>query len=443
MDIVAVVWVASLIAGTICFGAGLLALLSNPKSRAALIFLFAMWGTFVALITGAMFPLIDPAEVELSATVGLTYVFSGLLAETFLWQLTLTFPVERRISVFPLNRLGAVMVAGVVAVCVLGSMVEVEAGGETNELSAFGARLLVLYPAAMIVIAMVIIVASQRQANEVQRRSGIIYLAGLWIFALGGVPYMMEMSGGGVMMIGDVSLSALAVVLGIGVSGLVFASSIAMGRMVMMEPTPEVTASSSKSSFNLLHRRVYLVEEEKPQLSFEIFSDVLRGRCFDCENDESFPCESLDCASCSLPCPCRDCSKYRSRSQGLIITRQFPNEVRTAFYLQTTPIIWLSTVAGKDNIDPAKLSLLTDMLANFMERSQNGVVLVDGLEYLVTSTDFPRVLKAVDRWTEVAMTSSTRLILSIDPRAFDARELALLEKNKEVVTMDRTHTIVA
>jgi len=84
-------------------------------------------------------------------------------------------------------------------------------------------------------------------------------------------------------------------------------------------------------------------------------------------------------------------------------------------------------------MDPAKMSLLTDYLINFMEKSHNGVVLVDGIEYLVTSNDFPKVAKSLDRWAETAMTSDCRLVITVDPRAFSDRELALLEKNKEVV----------
>jgi hypothetical protein len=42
-------------------------------------------------------------------------------------------------------------------------------------------------------------------------------------------------------------------------------------------------------------------------------------------------------------------------------------------------------------------------------------------------------LKAIDRWTETAMSRHTRLVITIDPRAFSEKELALLEKNKEVV----------
>lgn len=200
---------------------------------------------------------------------------------------------------------------------------------------------------------------------------------------------------------------------------------------------PEKMATSTKSKYKLVHRHVYLVEEPKPTFAFKVFTDILKNRCYDCENDDSFPCESLDCTVCKLPCPCpSECKKRKSRPQGLIVSRQFPKEIRATHYLQTTPILWLTTVSGKDNMDPAKLNTLTDYVVSFLERAHNGVVLVDGLEYLVTSNDFQKVLKAVDRWTESTMTSNSRLIISADPRAFETKEMALLERNREVVRPD-------
>ncbi len=411
----------------------MLGLLSNPKSRAARLFLFAMWGVFIALITGSMYTLVDPAREDLMKTIGMTFIFSSLLAETFLWQLTILFPVERKIEFNPPNRFGLLVAAGVVAAVILAALVDIGISTEGVAISSYGVNLLVLYPAVMILMAMVLIVASRAHSSNIQRRSGFIYLMGLWVFALSGIPYMFEATGSVAWMAGGMSLVALSVVVGIAISGLIFSVAIARGQMVMMTPTVEVAVSSTKASYGLLHRRVYLVEEEKPELSLDIFVDILKGRCFDCEDDESFPCESIDCSQCVLPCPCRECSKYASRAQGLIITRQYPGDIRSQFYIQTTPIIWLSTVAGEDNLDPAKLSLLTDMIVNFMERSQNGVILVDGIEYLMTSNEFSRVLMVIDRWSEIAMTSSSRLIISLDPRAFESRELALLESNKEII----------
>ena len=438
---VAVLWIASLIAGSVCLGAGFLALMSNPKSNAAMLFLLAMWSAFIALITGAMYPLVEPAQAETAQTVGRTFVFSILLCETFLWQLAIVFPLERRVEFRPPNVYGWFMLAGILTAVALGSLVNIEVD-ERVSLSSFGVNLMVLYPAAMMLIAMIFIVGSRSQLSMTQQRSGFIYLAGLWVFAVSAVPYLFG-DDGARLSTGELSASSVSIITGIAVAGLIFAISIARGQMVLREPKIETTLSSSKASYELLHRRVYLVEEEKPDISFEMFVDILRGRCFDCEDDESFPCESLDCGSCGLPCPCRQCSKYTSRTQGLIVTRRYPNDLRASFYLQTTPIIWLSTVPGEDNLDPAKLSLLTDMLVGFMERSDNGIVLVDGFEYLVTSNDFARVLSAVERWTETAMACSTKLIIAVDPRAFDDKDMAVLEKNKEVVTRDGIHAWIS
>lgn len=203
----------------------------------------------------------------------------------------------------------------------------------------------------------------------------------------------------------------------------------------MVKPVQEALSVCSKSIYKLLSGRIYVVEEEKPRFAFELFGEILKRRCFDCMNDESFSCESLDCRLCSLPCPCRECKQHKSRTQGLVITRKHPMEVRIDYMIQTTPIIWLTSIPGKDNIDPSKLSLLTDMIVNFIEKSQNGVVIVDGLEYLVTANDFSRVIRAIDRWSEVVMANNSRLVISANPKAFDQKELALLERNREVVKL--------
>lgn len=204
----------------------------------------------------------------------------------------------------------------------------------------------------------------------------------------------------------------------------------------LVSPMPEASLRGAKSSYRLLTGRVYVVEENRPDFSFKLFSEILRNRCHDCANDESFSCESLDCSACSLPCPCKECDLYESRTQGLVITRRHPSEIRLDYLIQTTPVIWLSSIPGRDNMDPAKLSLLTDMIVNFLEKSDNGVVLIEGIEYLVTANDFQRVLRVIDRWNEVVMSKSSRLVMSLDPRAFDVREMALIERNREVVRPD-------
>ncbi|OGS41690.1 MAG: hypothetical protein A3K67_04915 [Euryarchaeota archaeon RBG_16_62_10] len=424
-----------------CFGAGMLAWMNAPKSSAATIFIIAMWAAFVAVFSAPLFQRVDQGTPELGETMVKMFAISAMMAQTLLWQLTIVFPIERRMSFRPLNAVGAVVVAGIVVSIALGSTATGDYGNpEFAALSPDTARLLITNVILMIVLATVIIMANRQNMDGSQWRSAKIYLTGLWLFVGSGLYYAVNFASGTTYGAAHARLESITLIAGILGSGIVFAASIAKGLMEFAPPRTEKLLSSSKAKYKLLHRRIYLVHEAKPDFSTKMFTDILKSRCFDCENDESFPCESLDCSTCSLPCPCRACKKYSSRAQGLIITRQYPKEVRARYFIQTTPITWLSTVAGKDNMDPAKLSLLTDFLVNFMERSQNGVVLVDGLEYLVTSNDFHRVLRAVDRWTETAMASNSRLIMSVDPKAFDSRELALLERNREVVRPDAAET---
>ena len=222
---------------------------------------------------------------------------------------------------------------------------------------------------------------------------------------------------------------------------IVIASLFMMRRIGFVNPVAEPLSKGTKSKYNLLEGRIYLVEEMQPHFSFALFSEILHSRCHDCANDESFACESIVCSKCTLPCPCKGCNLYDGRTRGLVVTRRHPNEVRIEYLIQTTPVIWLSSLPGKDNMDPSKLGLLTDLIIDFLEKSENGVVLVEGLEYLVTANDFQKVLRAIDRWSEVVMSKSSRLVMSIDPRAFDSKEVALLERNREIVKPEDKSTV--
>lgn len=427
-------WLVFVGAGALCFAAGMLGWMKNPRSSAATVFMVAMIFIFVSTVTAPLIPLISTDQSGTTNVLAKASAVSILMADMLLWLLCIVFPIERKVSFRPVNIAGALFVAAPIVALVLGLMVEADASNPDRVwLDANSMKILLVSTASAMILTMVLVLSTRKTANDAQWRSGSVFLAGMWIYGIGEIGFAAGSMGDSMLSDSAAGIAKLSLALGIAASGLIFAYSIARGQMTMMAPVAEAMASSEKASFRLEARHVYIVEEEKPDLSFEIFTDILKGRCFDCENDDSFQCESLECASCKLPCPCRECTKYKTRPQGIIVTRQFPNDVRTEHFIQTTPIVWLSTVAGKDNMDPAKLSLLTDYLVNFMERSHNSVVLVDGIEYLVTSNDFQKVLRSVDRWNETAMTSNSRLILSLDPRVFESKELALLEKNKEIV----------
>ncbi len=113
----------------------------------------------------------------------------------------------------------------------------------------------------------------------------------------------------------------------------------------------------------------------------------------------------------------------------LYVTRQHPNHVLRAHAGKEIRVVWLSTTLGKDYVDPHNLNSLTNLVTNFVTDSPRAVILLDGLEYLMINNDFPRILHFLEYVNEQVAMKRAVLLLSVDDRAFESKELALIERN--------------
>jgi hypothetical protein len=167
-------------------------------------------------------------------------------------------------------------------------------------------------------------------------------------------------------------------------------------------------------------RGIYVIEDEKAHSSMELFSELvttpLRPDASGLDDDSSAS------ATLEFLIP-----------RGLMVTRDPPDMVKERYQLQVTPMIWLTESPGDLRIQPTSLAILTDTMTRFMESNPNGIILLTGMEYLVTFNDFTRLLRSLDTLSETVWITRTRLLIGIDPRAFDDKELALLERDKNVV----------
>lgn len=148
--------------------------------------------------------------------------------------------------------------------------------------------------------------------------------------------------------------------------------------------------------------KCYVVEEAPPAISFDAFSNLISAA-----------------------------DRRDGKTVGMAVTRQHPDLVRQKYGLEKTTIYWLATRAGDGVISPTNLGILTQTMVKFVEDNENGVILLDGLEYLVSNNDFNKVLRAIDQVSDHISQSGSRMIIPVDPRAFEPRELALLERNME------------
>jgi hypothetical protein len=154
--------------------------------------------------------------------------------------------------------------------------------------------------------------------------------------------------------------------------------------------------------YNILAGRSYVVEETPPSISFDAFVNLVSTG-----------------------------SNGEGKLTGIAFTRQHPDLIREKYGLETTAIYWLATRAGDKVISPTNLGILTHTLIKFTETTSNGVILLDGIEYLVSNNDFTKVLRMIDQVNDNISTSKCTMIIPVDPRAFDQRQLALLERNME------------
>ncbi len=127
---------------------------------------------------------------------------------------------------------------------------------------------------------------------------------------------------------------------------------------------------------------------------------------------------------------------HRGIEQGLRamhITRQHPNHVERAHAGRPIRVVWLSTTLGKDYMDPHNLNSLSNLIGTFVADGSRAIILLDGLEYLMINNDFQRLLHFLEYGSEQIALHKSVLLLSLDDRAFDPKELALIERNTVVL----------
>lgn len=161
------------------------------------------------------------------------------------------------------------------------------------------------------------------------------------------------------------------------------------------EPKQMDDSAVEDKGFELDSGYCYLVKEERPQLSYELFE------------------------------------RLTADSEGLFITRIYPSKLEERLKPKGLQLIWLSHAPGKDRCHPSSLQSLARVMFNTLEK--NGSVLLDGLEYLVIHNGFNEMLIFLEQINEFAMQKKGIVLIPINPMAFDLRELALLERNLKVL----------
>jgi len=143
----------------------------------------------------------------------------------------------------------------------------------------------------------------------------------------------------------------------------------------------------------------YLIKEEKPHVSFKLFNKLI---------------------------------EYGFK--GLLISRTHPSHVRSEYDVKDVPVIWLTHVRGENHIVPTNITQLNIAVKDFSEKGIEGVIMLEGLEYIIDQNGFVVALRFVESITDILTISRCRLIIPFDERTLSEKELHRLERELNVMS---------
>jgi hypothetical protein len=117
--------------------------------------------------------------------------------------------------------------------------------------------------------------------------------------------------------------------------------------------------------------------------------------------------------------------------RGLVITRAHPSRVLQEHALDC-PVMWIAkstkATSGILTLEPTRLMKIHGTISDFIKANKGAVVLLDGLEYLVTENGFSPVMKAIQLTNEEVAMNEAFLLVPVDPRTLETQQLGYLER---------------
>ena len=128
--------------------------------------------------------------------------------------------------------------------------------------------------------------------------------------------------------------------------------------------------------------------------------------------------------------------KIQEGFKGIEITRMNPSQIRQEFGV-SGEILWLTDKESKNErtIQPS-LEIIVHTIEEFMSSGESGVLLIDGLQYLVSNTSFEGVLRFLRRLIDDFSESNSIMMISVSPGTLSTQELSILEREMETLKLD-------
>ncbi len=153
---------------------------------------------------------------------------------------------------------------------------------------------------------------------------------------------------------------------------------------------------AAKTAKELIPGLSYVIEEKRPEKLFHIYKALL----------------DLDMT-------------------GLIVSRTNPKILTRSYGLGDGGSVWLTgkEVKGEMTTVLPILEFMMSLYEDYIEKNDHGIILLDGLEYLLTNNKFNSVLRFIRQLVDNISQTECILMVALSPDALDSTEVTLLEKD--------------
>ncbi|UCF08893.1 MAG: isoleucine--tRNA ligase [Thermoplasmata archaeon] len=118
---------------------------------------------------------------------------------------------------------------------------------------------------------------------------------------------------------------------------------------------------------------------------------------------------------------------------AVCFTRDFPKKIREIYNFGETKIYWLSNIGKADTIRPKNLEKLSLSMEQFLAQDKTGVILLSGIDYLITNNNFITVLRLIQSLRDQVAVSNSILIIPVNPSVLEENQLRLLEREVDFI----------
>lgn len=122
--------------------------------------------------------------------------------------------------------------------------------------------------------------------------------------------------------------------------------------------------------------------------------------------------------------------------KGMIVAREYPEKVQKRWGLNQVPYLWLSyEIQNKYGREPTNVPLIYSEIKNFLGTSAKPIVLISGLEYLISQNNFSKILKFIQLINDNIAMHEGILLLPLSPETLNQKDVRLLERELRLLEL--------